>query len=114
MALNVEARGSHFNSDGRLFLVVYVEDDQGNPVLGLKTRHFKVWQMAHHFDRLTNFFVTEPGAPSVPELAGHYHVVKPQWAPAVNGTFVFAIHVNAGVKRGGKGRAFGSLVKVKS
>ena len=113
MALNVEARGSHFSSDGRLFLVVYIEDDQANPVLGLKRPNFKVWQMAHHFGPLSNFIVIDLGA-SIPALAGHYHLVKQLWAPAVNGTFVFTVQVNAGVKRGGKGQAYASLVKVKS
>jgi hypothetical protein len=112
MALKVEARGSHFSSDARLFLVVYVEDDQGNPVLGLKKRDFKVRQMAHHFGSLTDFIVIDHA--TIPALAGHYELVKQRWAPAVDGTFVFTVLVDAGVKRGGKGRAFASLVKVKS
>jgi hypothetical protein len=112
MALTVEARGSHISSDDRLILVVYVEDDQGNPVLGLKPRNFKVWQMAHLFGNVSNITVVEIGS-SLPELAGHYHLVKHLWAPAVDGTFVFVVLVK-GTKQLGDGRALATLVKVRS
>jgi hypothetical protein len=113
MALKVEARGSHISSDDRLILVVYVEDDLGNPIVGLKKPNFKVRQMAHLFGQVSNVFVIDLGA-TIAQLAGHYHLVKQLWAPAVDGTFVFTVQVNAGRKRGGQGQAYASLVKVRS
>ncbi len=113
MALKVEARGSHISSDDRLILVVYVEDDQGNPIVGLTKPNFKVWQMAHLFGQVSNVFVVDLGA-NIVQLAGHYHLVKQLWAPAVDGTFVFTVQVNAGRKRGGQGQSYASLVKVRS
>ena len=113
MALKVEARGTHVSSDDRLTLVVHVEDDQGTPVVGLKKQHFKVWATAQFFATLTLDVVDDIGS-AFPELAGHYHLVRHQWAALHDGTFVFIVVVNAGKKHGGSGRALASVVKVRN
>jgi hypothetical protein len=108
MALVVSAHGAFISNDDRLFVCVRVEDAQGNEVSGLTKRNFKLWQLGHLFGAPTFAVVA-----LAPQLPGMYHLVVRNWAPAVDGTFVFWVQVS-GAKRLGTGGSFATVVKVKS
>jgi len=92
--LIVTAQGIHHSGTDDLILAVDVRDEAGAPVTGLTKARFKVWQLGHLFSEMS--IDTVVPLDSIATLEGMYHLVRKNWAPAVDGTFGFRIRVAKG------------------
>jgi len=92
--LIVTAQGIHHSGTNDLILAVDVRDEAGAPVTGLTKTRFKVWQLGHLFSEMS--IDTVVPLDSIATLEGMYHLVRKNWAPAVDGTFGFRIRVAKG------------------
>ena len=75
---------------------------------GLVKRNFKVWQLGSMFSDME--ITTVVPLESIATLEGMYHLVRKDWAPAVDGTFGFRIRAAKG--RGTAGDTLAWVVKI--
>lgn len=92
--LIVTAQGIHHSGSNDLIIAVDVRDEAGAAVTGLTKARFKVWQLGHLFSEMS--IDTVVPLDSIATLEGLYHVVRKNWAPAVDGTFGFRVRVAKG------------------
>jgi hypothetical protein len=106
--LTLSAQGTLTSGSSDLIIAVDVRDENGQPVTGLQKRNFKVWQLGSMFSEMG--ITTVVPLDSIPTLEGMYHLVRKDWAPAVDGTFGFRIRAAKG--RGTAGDTLAWVVKI--